>query len=272
MMAKNEKSATNYAVPAVDNMLDIAEFLIDQSRPVGVTELSRELGISNNFVFRIMKRLLERGYAEFDEGSGGYRLGSGFFSLGTRLASRFDLRLQARDILVQLSLATAETCQVQIPDGDKMRVLDSVSTQQDFFLQIVPGLQVAYNCSAFGKCVLAFWPEEKRTVFLQKPLEKRTPRTITNPQQLLEELQDVRKCGVAYDREEHTLGLYCVGAPIFDVNEQVVGGIGVSGLAGKYLVRQGLALEQAVLGAAGDLSAKIGYAGMFFKERQAAFI
>lgn len=268
---KKEAAGKSYAVPAVDNMLDLAEFLVNKTRPFGVSELSRELNISNNFVFRIMKRLVERGYAEFDSESGGYRLGSGFFSLGMRLANGFDLRLQAREVLTGLSRTTSETAQLQIPDGATMRILDTVSTQTDFFLQVVPGFQVPYHCNAFGKCVLAFLPEEQLAQILKQPLLKRTAHTQTDPLRLRQELFEVREQGIAYDREEHTLGVFCVGAPVLDLNGAAIGGLGVSGLAGKHRERQGLALEQSVFAAAAELAAKTGYVGDYYRERQAAF-
>jgi len=270
--APNEmnKSKTEYAAPAIDRMLDLVEFLAEQHRPYGVSELSRVLSISTNSVFRIMKRLVERGYAEFDEESGGYSLGSGFFALGMRLSVRFDLRMKARDVLIRLSRQSGETAQIQIPDGDTMRILDTASSQTDYFLQVVPGLHVPYHCNAFGKCVLAFWTEQQRDDVLSRGLQKRTPNTITDPRALLQELDETRQTGLAYDREEHTRGLFCVGAPVFDVNGDVVAGLGLSGIVGKINAEE-ISHESNVLEAARQLSVAIGYTGSFYEDKIRAF-
>ena len=60
--------APAYAAPAVDKALDILEFLAEQPRTFGINELARELNIPVNSVFRILKRLTERGYVELDPG------------------------------------------------------------------------------------------------------------------------------------------------------------------------------------------------------------
>ena len=55
-MASGKTSASNkYAVPAVEQMLDIVEHLAQNHRPYGITELARQLGISTNGVFRILR-------------------------------------------------------------------------------------------------------------------------------------------------------------------------------------------------------------------------
>ena len=98
-----KKRTTNYSVPAVDRMLDIIEFLSLHKAACGITELSRALKINTNSIFRIMKRLVERGYVEIDGASGKYQLGTKFFTIGMRLYTRFELRQRARKHL-ELSL------------------------------------------------------------------------------------------------------------------------------------------------------------------------
>ncbi|MBW2690945.1 MAG: helix-turn-helix domain-containing protein, partial [Deltaproteobacteria bacterium] len=109
-MRENKKNT--YSVPAVDGMLDIVEFLAQHQSHCGITELSRELGLSNNLVFRIMRCLEERRYAERDVSTGAYRLSSGFFTLGMKLYSRFELRRISRKHLEVLSDSLGETTQL----------------------------------------------------------------------------------------------------------------------------------------------------------------
>ena len=71
-MAK-EKNSREYSAPAVDRALDIIEFMAENHRPFGATEIARELNIPTNSVFRILTRLTERNYTEKDLESGGYR-------------------------------------------------------------------------------------------------------------------------------------------------------------------------------------------------------
>ncbi len=261
---KNEKPPRSYPVPAVDRMLDIVEFLVQHSRPFGISELARELDISTNSVFRILRRLDDRGYVELDEESGGYQLGTGFFRLGMLLSTRFGLRAQARPHLEWLARQTGETATIQVPDGDRVLVLDAANPPSEVFFQIVVGSRFYYHCNAMGKCLLAFLDDEQLHSILPTRLPGLTPNTITERKRLNCELDEVRKTCVGYDREEYTTGVFCIGSPVFDVNERVVGGVGISGLAVRWDKAECERLESLVRRAASRICRDIGYQGSFY--------
>ena len=58
--------------------------------------------------------------------------------------------------------------------------------------------------------------DEQASALLPARLERHTARTITGRGALLAELDEVRRTGVAFDREEHTEGICAVGAAIVD--------------------------------------------------------
>lgn len=267
--AKSSRSSRSYSAPAVDGMLDIVEFLSARSRPYGVTELAQAVELSANMTFRILQRLVERGYVEKDPESDGYSLGPRFFTLGMRLANRFDLRLRARPHLERLARECGETAQLHIPREAGVLVLDTVSAPADYFLQVVPGIRLAYHGNAFGKAILAFLPEPRRDAILASPPEAFTPNTVTDRSALAAELEAVRTKGLAYDREEYTLGIYCIGAPVFGAAEEVVGGVGITGLASRFDEAGRTRHERLVLQAASAISRDIGYGGGFFAARGA---
>jgi DNA-binding IclR family transcriptional regulator len=257
-------SERDYAVPAVDRMLDIVEFLVQQTRPFGISELARALNIATNSVFRILRRLDARGYVEFDEEAGGYRLGTGFFRLGMRLSTRFDLRTRARPHLDWLARQTGETATIQIPDGDRLLVLDAANPPGEFFFHIVVGSRFYYHCNAMGKCVLAFLDEAQLRSILPARLPTLTPNTITDRKRLACELAEVRETGVGYDRQEYTTGVFCIGSPVFDVNQRIVAGVGISGLAVRWDEVECRRLELLVQQAAARICADTGYEGAFY--------
>lgn len=261
-MAK--KTSPTYAAPAIDRMLDIVEFLAQQHQPFGVTELSRTLDISTNSVFRIMRRLTERGYAIVDPESGGYQLGPKFFSLGMRLASQFDLRKQAREPLQWLAHKTGETCQIHTPDGDRVLVLDVITPDADFFFQVAVGARTYWHSDAFGKTILAFRSEEEIRETVSGNLVELTCNTITDMDAFLENLKKVRQTGIAYDWEEYNVGVYCIGAPVFDVTGQAVAGVGMTGLEARFRTDAREQTEKLVLTAAKSISQNIGYTGNIY--------
>ena len=262
-MGDQEKSPNKYAVPAVDAMLDILEYMSGKSEPCGVTEMSKELGVTNNLAFRIMKCLVDRNYAEVDS-AGRYLLSTGFFSLGMKLYRRFELRRRARPYLEKLSAAVNSTSQLQVPEGENMLVMDVITPDAPFFIQVVPGTRLNYHCNAFGKAVLAFQPEELVKELLPAKLSKLTPHSLTSRTALLKELEQTRQTGLAYDHEEYNMGFFCIGAPVFNVNGEVIAGLGFTGLSTLFPQERHAGAGKEVLDCAQAVSAAVGYRGDFF--------
>ncbi len=257
MSADVKTCRSTYAAPAVDGMLDIVEHLAAQPTGHGITELSRELGLSTNLVFRILKRLIERGYVKMDV-AGNYQLGSRFLSLGMKLYHRFDLRSLARPFLRELCQGCGETCQLQVPDGDRMLVAEVLTPDSDYFLQVVPGSRTFYHANAFGKCVLAYLPEDEFAGIVAAGLTKLTEATLTRESTLRRELAKVRRTGISHDQAEYLDGIYCIGAPVFDCLGKVVAGVGITGLISRQKPDRQATQEAAVRKCAVALSEALG--------------
>jgi DNA-binding IclR family transcriptional regulator len=258
------KSTRTYTAPAVDRALDILEFMAEHPRPFGATELSRILEIPLNSVFRILKRLTEREYAIQDPLSGGYQLSTRVFTLGMSLYTRFELRQRARPHLEWLCAETEETVQLQVPHGDRVLVLDTVNPEVSFYLRVVPGSRVYYHANAYGKAMLAFMSEEEVKAILPARLPALTTKTITLLRDLLAHLEWTRRTGLAYDDEEYTSGIICIGSPVFDVQGKIAAGLGVTAIASLVDKKQRHAFEQLVLECAFRVSKAVGYTGDFF--------
>ncbi len=262
--SRDPNGRREYSAPAVDRALDILEFMATHPVPFGATELSRLLKIPLNSTFRILKRLTERDYAVQDPVSGGYQLSTRVFTLGMSLYTRFELRQWARPHLEWLCRETQETCQIQTPHRERMLVLDTISPEIEFYLRVVPGSLVYYHPNAFGKAVLAFMPVEEIKKILPPKLPALTKNTITLLVELLPHLEQVRRTGLAYDREEYTSGMVCIGSPVFDVQGHVAAGLGITAILSMIDPSQLATFEKLVLECAYRVSKAIGYSGGFF--------
>ncbi|MGA2642599.1 MAG: IclR family transcriptional regulator [Spirochaetia bacterium] len=265
--ARIKTPVRTYSAPAVDRTLDILEFMAVHPRPYGATELSRCLNIPINSVFRILKRLTDREYTVQDPFSDGYQLSTKVFSLGMSLYTRFELRQRARPHIEWLCRETEETCQLQIPHGDMVLVLDTVSPEVSYYLRIVPGGLVYYHPNAYGKVMLAFQSEEEIKKIIPPRLPSLTPNTIVLRTELMKQLEEVRRTGLGYDNEEYNEGIRCIGSPVFDVEGKVVAGLGVSGLVNTFRNNRQATFEQLVLECAYRVSKDIGYSGDYFADK-----
>jgi DNA-binding IclR family transcriptional regulator len=265
MTSKTPRVDPRYAVPAVDQMLDMVEHLADSERSHTLSDLSKTLGITLNTAFRILRRLTARGYAEIDAATGGYRLSTRFFTLGMRLHARFDLRRRARPHLELFSQETSETTQLYILQDDHALVLDCIPPPASAFIHVVPGSPMRAHASAFSKAILAFLPEAEVRRRLPKHLDRLTPNTITDRDALSRDLARIRETGLSYDREEYTIGIYCIGAPLFGADGEVVAGAGVTGLVSRFHPENLAAFEEKTLACAERVSRDIGYVGDRFE-------
>ncbi len=124
------------------------------------------------------------------------------------------------------------------------------------------GVSRPYHCTAVGKILLAQLPSaEFERLAAENSFAQVTSNSITTPEQLAAELEDIRQKGYALDREEFKLGARCVAAPIYDHNSQLVAAITVAGPAGRIEANLDALIEQ-VLTKGHEISTRLGYAAL----------
>jgi DNA-binding IclR family transcriptional regulator len=93
-----------------------------------------------------------------------------------------------------------------------------------------PGERLELHCTALGKALAAFEPEDQWNRFLRRrALPRHNENTICSRKKLLEELATTRRRGYAFDDEEVDLGVRCLGAPVFGAAQEAVAAISISG-------------------------------------------
>ncbi len=246
-----------YSAPAAASTLEVLEFMAGNPGAWGPTELAKRLELSSNLAFRVLCVLQEKGYVSRNP-AGQYELTAGLYSLGMKLQNSFDLRKQARPFLETLAETTLESCQIQIPAGDRMLQLDFVPPPADYYLAVTPGIRLYRHGNAFGKAVWAFLPPEESEALLRLPLPRITPHTVIDPELLRKEFAEVRQTRSASEFGEYVLGSYCIGSPVFDATGKPVAGVGITGLTSRLDEAKLPELRQLVRECAERISTAIG--------------
>ncbi|MBJ2988962.1 IclR family transcriptional regulator C-terminal domain-containing protein, partial [Salmonella enterica subsp. enterica serovar Corvallis] len=84
--------------------------------------------------------------------------------------------------------------------------------------------------SGIGKCLLAWQPAAVRKAIIEKMVwERATLTTITEPQQLNDELERIRQRGWSFDNGEDYPDVRCVAAPVFNARNELTAAISVVG-------------------------------------------
>jgi DNA-binding IclR family transcriptional regulator len=219
-----------YSIAVLDRALDVLEALAEAptGAAMGVTEIARRIGATKTAAFRILVNLERRGYIDKDPATARYALGTRLAYLGERSLSAIDLRGVARPTLVDLHRRFGETVNLAVRDGAEIVYVDMIESSHGLRMAARIGGRDALHSTALGKAILAFLPPETRNDLLRGELPARTGQTITDPVCLRIELDRVRDCGFAEDREENERGARCIGAPVFDHRGAVAGAISIS--------------------------------------------
>ena len=146
--------------------------------------------------------------------SGKLRVGPSL--IGIAVSSRRDLRHEAAPYLERLSRELHETANLAVLDGGEVLFIDQYTSRRYLRIASEIGARFPVHCTANGKALLAALSPEDIERRLPAKLEALTDNTITDRANLLAELDQVRAAGVAYDREEHALGVSAVACVVHD--------------------------------------------------------
>ena len=200
---------------------------------VGVSELARLTNLPKSTAFRLLNQLAASGFLE-RQGTD-YRLDKHVFELGNSvpMCRPGDLRSIAAPFMSDLFLYSRYVVHLAILDGTDVLYIDKIGGHTGPRVPTQVGSRLPASCSALGKAMLPFGHREAIEQILHDGLARRTRHSIAAPGLFMAELQQIRTHGVAFDREEASLGLTCVAAPVIHKG-QAVAAISLSGPTGRY--------------------------------------
>ncbi len=227
----------------------------------GVREVAEALGLAKSSAHDILTSLAQVGLlGKNDEGR--YRLGWRLVMLSETLLATTELRREARPIMEELADQYRETIHLAVLDDTKVVYVDKLEGQQAVRVELTSlGTRLYAHCSAVGKVLLAFQPEEDvKRIIQTEGLPRFTSNTITAEGELEQALAKIRKQGYAYDQEEILPDLCCVGAPIYNHAGHVIAAMSMSVPAYRFQ-RSQAEFRKAVIRSAKMISERLGYYG-----------
>ena len=184
------------------------------STPQGqsLAELAAQVGLARSTVHRLVKALEQENFVVAASASAGFRLGPGLLELAN--ASSGWVFASVHGELVRLSNELEETVDLAVLSGNAATFIDQVAKPQR--LQAVSAIGVSFplHASANGKAILAELPDTEVRRLIGARLASLTPHTITTPKGLLAEIHKVRESKLAWDLEEHDIGICAIGTAI----------------------------------------------------------
>ncbi|MFB6189870.1 MAG: IclR family transcriptional regulator [Halapricum sp.] len=196
----------------------------------GVSALAEDLDLAKGTVHKHLTTLQKLNYVVKEDER--YRLSLRFIGLGTSVRSNLDVYQIAYGPLETLADATGEVASLMVPEHGYGVYALRVSTEGRPDDRIQEGESVPLTATAGGKAMLSSMPaEERRRIVDQHGLPEMTDNTITDREELEEELRRIRDHQRAYDNREYHPDQRCVASPILDSEGSVIGAVTVSGPA-----------------------------------------
>lgn len=193
-----------------------------------LSQLARKLDMNIATAHRFLNTLQLVG-AIVKTPDGSFELGLLLADLGGRVSVFDAMHSITQPHVEELVAQFGETIHAAILDKDMVCYVAKDEGARSLTIITRMGARLPAYCTGLGKALLSMLPQEEQERYAHRQLLKRyTENTITNPQQLLEELRLVRDRGYSLDNEEMESGLCCVAVPIKGRDNQVNSAISLS--------------------------------------------
>lgn len=243
----------------IERAFDVIHTLRDMEG-ARVTELASELDMATSTAHKYLATLVSENYVvkEGDE----YHVGLRFLDLSTYAKNRKDGYRFSTQKVREIAEETEERAQFVVEEGGLGIYVHTEATKNRAVLtNRQTGIQRYLHSTAAGKAILAGLPEQRvMDIVSEHGLPAETEHTITDQDSLMEELDEIREHGIAYNNEESIEGLRAVGVPVRGADGLTLGALSVSGpsnrLRGKIFQEE---FPNVMLGYANEIELNIRY-------------
>jgi IclR family transcriptional regulator, KDG regulon repressor len=219
-------------VPAVDKAFRLLDCLAGSGEPLGISELSRRLGMGKSTVHGLTGTLEVLGLIDAVGDSRRFRIGRGLHVLAARSSGSIDLRTVARASLETLADKTGQTAFLGMPRSETVTIVDCVHGRPAMSISAPIGSSLPLLAGAVGKALLASWPLLRREAYVTaRDLPRFTRRTLVDRSRYLKAVERAAQRGYAVDVDEYVDGMRAAAAAIVGGDREPIGVVWVAGFA-----------------------------------------
>lgn len=218
-------------VKTLQKAMQVLECFSIETPQLGITQIAQMLNMNKSNVHNIVSTFVDLGYMDkLDNGK--YTIGLKILEYSFLVNENLGYVRAIYDILNDISQRSGEVISFGIPRADKVMYLYTAHPLSR--LQFLPyrealGETAPLYCTGIGKAILSNLPEDQWTSRITTDRVKYTEKTLVDLDSILNDLRRCKAQGFALDDEERKIGLRCIGVPIFNSANQLVGGMSMSG-------------------------------------------
>jgi len=231
MTITKESVDNRYEVGVLAKALRLLDLFASGQR-YSLAEICHHLDLNKTTAFRLAATLEQYGYLQKSPQDRRYSLGPKVLGLEGVVRRTEPLRWKALAPLEDLSRQVRETAHVGVLYGGQAVTVQLAEGTHSLRMHTWVGKRMPAHCSALGKVLLAWAGEEAAREYIRRyGLTPKTPNTITQPEEFLTHLRQVRAQRYAIDNQELEQDLYCIAVPILLNEDRAFAALVVSGPA-----------------------------------------
>ena len=240
--------------------ISILKVFLQSSGEMTPAEIANKVGIPKPTVYRMLSALSRGGLLEQKQDVGKYSIGPLMHVLGNLYLGTTSLVSAAEPVVRLLNELSQDAVNISIFQDGYVTTIFRQETKRTFRWQSHIGRTVPAYASSMGKAILSeLSDEEIDKLYPNEELRPLTKKTVTSKMKLKRELEQIRKTGVAFNREGGLEGIVAVGSAIHDASGKVVSAMNI--VAPTFTMnraRCGLLAELIIMGAS-LVSYRLGY-------------
>lgn len=228
-MKENTNKIRSNSPGSIEKALELFEIFAIPPYEYTIPELVEKTGFNRTTIHRTLKILMSKDFIMYDESREKYKIGHAMYHVGTVYLYNDNYKKRLMEILVEISEITKESIGMAVKKGDKIMSLLEVELHQPMKFNDFPGKYFPPNKGCYGKCLMAYQPEEEINRMLEgQVFEKTCYNTLTTMEEIKAEYARIRKQGYVTSIDELGTDILATGIPIFDRHDKIAAVVAIA--------------------------------------------
>ncbi|MCF8001062.1 MAG: IclR family transcriptional regulator [Halanaerobiales bacterium] len=217
-------------IKSVQKSLKVLRYIMAATDEVSVNELVEEFGYNRSTVHHMLKTMKVEGFITQNQRTKNYNIGSEIFNGWIKDRDMHNYLMRLKPIIKEIVEKCKETTTMFVRENDRAICVLGEESEQIIKAYLMIGREIPLYCTAAGRAMLAYLPEDEVEKILQiSGMKKYMKKTTVDKNELYENLAEVKDKGYAIEKEEFEELINAVGIPILNKENRPVASVSVVG-------------------------------------------
>lgn len=206
-------------------VIKILEEISKYEKGLSMTDIAEKTAIPKSTLSPILKTMLENNFLSVKDNL--YLIGFGIYRLASSYSKKSDAISIIKSYMKNIVEECNEICQLGIYEEGNVFYIAKVEPKQAIKIVSSVGSRIAANAPALGKALISNFDEEYIRNFFTNRMVKYTKNTTIDIDELIKQVNEVKKNGYALEYGEISEDIRCIAIPL-EVDSRVVAAISIS--------------------------------------------